>query len=628
MCLQLLSSFLILAAAVLSWNLFLLIEEGDHFLIPLTGWISIGTLESIFSLNLDKLTALMFVVVNTVSSVVHLYSIGYMKGDPHKSRFFCYLSLFTFAMLILVSANDFLQLFLGWEGVGVCSYLLIGFWFEKESANAASMKAFIVNRVGDFCFLIGIFSIYKIFGTFEFSKVFLALSSHSADTIFGFHSISFICMALFIGCMSKSAQLGLHTWLPDAMEGPTPVSALIHAATMVTAGVFLIVKLSYLFEFAPLVRDVVLWVGVFTAVFGAVVAFCQNDIKKIIAYSTCSQLGYMFAACGASAYGAAIFHLSTHAFFKALLFLCAGNVIHSVGGEQDIRKMGDLKGRLLSTCCMMLVGSLALCGVFPLAGFYSKDLIIFSLSTAEVPFILLILTACCTSLYSCKLVALVFFGKQNFDSKKFHSPSMVMVLTLLPLVILSVISGYYGTKLLLRQEFWSETGLVFRQIKEVHGIAHFTPVIFVFAGGFLVFISRKLLFDDKKISWITLLSSLIFFSFLCFLLSPYLALALMIIFGSLLLIDRRDIVLTYLEKILRNKLYFDEGYKVLLVKPLLRCSGILWKVFDVACIDFIPTLFVKFSSKLSSSVLGLQTGLIYHNALFLVLGILLLLWIV
>ncbi|KYH12223.1 NADH-quinone oxidoreductase subunit L [Neorickettsia sp. 179522] len=617
--LQLSSSFLIGLAAVFSWSLFFTLKDGEAFLLPLFEWISVMSLQTLFRVNIDKLTVLMFVVVNTVSFVVHCYSIGYMKKDPCKSRFFAYLSLFTFAMLALVSAGDLLQLFLGWEGVGVCSYLLIGFWFRKESANAASMKAFLVNRVGDFCFLIGIFSVYKIFGTLELKKIISEVGLHSGETILGFDSITFICSMLFIGCMSKSAQLGLHTWLPDAMEGPTPVSALIHAATMVTAGVFLLARLSPLFECAELVRHIIMWVGVSTAAFGAVVALCQDDIKRIIAYSTCSQLGYMFAACGASAYGLAIFHLSTHAFFKALLFLCAGNVIHSIGGEQDIHKMGALKNKVFSTYCMMFIGSLALCGIFPFAGFYSKDLIISSLSHAEVPFILLVLTAFCTSVYSCRLLMLVFFGEQKFSLKKFHAPSVSMILPLVPLVLLSLVSGYFGVKLLVNSSFWMQTGLIFQQVVEVHGLMHFLPLLFALAGFFFVFV-----LGGGRVSFSRIFVCL---SLLSFLLNFYLGVITCIFLIGFVLVNRNSVVPNFFKRILSCGFYFDEVYRMLFVGPLTRCSRFFWKVIDVECIDLVPTLLARISQKLSSGVLTLQAGFLYHTVLFFLLGMLFLFFV-
>ena len=357
----------------LIFSIILLIQaiSGESYVVNLGYWIKSESLSVSWAFKLDMLSAIMLFVVMLVSTLVHLYSIGYMDHDEHKSRFFSYLSLFTFAMLMLVTSNNFLQLFFGWEGVGLCSYLLIGFWFKKQSANAAAIKAFLVNRVGDLGLILGICVIYKLTGSLDFKIVFDSASSLvNSNFLFFNYSIPYIelaCFLLFIGAMGKSAQIGLYTWLADAMEGPTPVSALIHAATMVTAGVFLVARCSPLFEYAPVSLNFVIIVGAVTSIFAACIAITQNDIKKIIAYSTCSQLGYMFFACGVSAYSAGMFHLMTHAFFKALLFLGAGSIIHALSDEQDIRKMGGLAKALPYTCIAMWIGSLALAGLPPFA---------------------------------------------------------------------------------------------------------------------------------------------------------------------------------------------------------------------------------------------------------------------
>ena len=374
--------------------------------MPVLRWIQSGGIDVEWAFRIDTLTAVMFVVVNTVSCLVHLYSIGYMHHDPHRPRFFAYLSLFTFAMLMLVTSDNLLQMFFGWEGVGLASYLLIGFWFKKPSASAAAMKAFIVNRVGDFGFILGISGLFVLFGSINFETIFAAAGSYlpadgAASTeavinLFGMqldkaHALTAVCLLLFMGSMGKSAQFLLHTWLPDAMEGPTPVSALIHAATMVTAGVFLVARMSPVFELSPNALMFVTLIGAITAFFAATVGLVQNDIKRVIAYSTCSQLGYMFVALGVGAYGAAIFHLFTHAFFKALLFLCAGSVIHAVDGEQDMRHMGGLRKHIPITFWTMTVGNLALTGVgipgtmIGFAGFFSKDVIIESSFASHSP---------------------------------------------------------------------------------------------------------------------------------------------------------------------------------------------------------------------------------------------------
>src|SRR6478609_4735203 len=405
--------------------------QGHNYIIPILPWIHSAAFQVDWTVRIDSITAVMLVVVTGVSSLVHLYSIGYMHEDPHRPRFFSYLSLFTFAMLMLVTANNFLQLFFGWEGVGLASYLLIGFWYTKPSANAAAIKAFVVNRVGDFGFALGIFGIWYIFKTLDFDAVFAAAPAMAGKSMsFAGHSVDILttlCLLLFIGAMGKSAQLGLHTWLPDAMEGPTPVSALIHAATMVTAGVFLVCRCSPMFQLSPVALEFVTFIGASTAFFAATVGLFQNDIKRVIAYSTCSQLGYMFAAAGVSAYGAAMFHLFTHAFFKALLFLGAGSVIQAMHHEQDMRKMGGLARRIPITWAMMLIGNLALTGFglpylgIGLAGFYSKDAIINSTFAAHTgigsyAFTLLLVSAGMTSFYSWRQFLMTFHGPYRGDA--------------------------------------------------------------------------------------------------------------------------------------------------------------------------------------------------------------------
>src|SRR6195952_3211115 len=424
---ELVTTVLLFASAALSAVAFKAVAlEGHSTIQPILAWIHSGDFAVDWTVRVDTITAVMLVVVTGVSSLLHLYSIGYMHEDPHRPRFFSYLSLFTFAMLMLVTANNFLQLFFGWEGVGLASYLLIGFWYTKPSANAAAMKAFIVNRVGDFGFALGIFGIWAVFHTLDFDAVFAAAPHMVGKSfIFAGHSVDILttlCLLLFVGAMGKSAQLGLHTWLPDAMEGPTPVSALIHAATMVTAGVFLVCRCSPMFQLSPTALAFVTVIGATTAFFAASVGLFQNDIKRVIAYSTCSQLGYMFAAAGVMAYNAAMFHLFTHAFFKALLFLGAGSVIHAMHHEQDMRKMGGLWKAIPFTYTMMLIGNLALTGVgIPLlgvgfAGFYSKDAIINSTFAAHTgvgsyAFTLLLVAAGMTSFYSWRQFLLTFHGR-------------------------------------------------------------------------------------------------------------------------------------------------------------------------------------------------------------------------
>ncbi|HEY8591245.1 MAG TPA: NADH-quinone oxidoreductase subunit L [Sphingomicrobium sp.] len=427
------------AAAALSWPIFLSYVGGDAqaTVVPVLDWIRSGSLRVDWALRLDSLTAVMLVVVTSVSSLVHLYSWGYMEDDPSQSRFFSYLSLFTFAMLMLVTANNLVQMFFGWEGVGLASYLLIGFWYYKPSANAAALKAFVVNRVGDFGFSLGIFGTFLVFGTVSIPEILAAAPGMAGSTI-GFaglraDTMTVLCLLLFIGAMGKSAQLGLHTWLPDAMEGPTPVSALIHAATMVTAGVFMVCRLSPMFEQSETALTVVTWIGAATCIFAATVGCAQNDIKRVIAYSTCSQLGYMFFAAGVGAYGAAMFHLFTHAFFKALLFLGAGSVIHAMHREQDMRYYGALRKEIPITFWVMVIGTLAITGVgimalgaFPglgFAGFWSKDSILeaawASGSVAgTMAFWIGSFAALLTSFYSWRLIFLTFFGKARWAASE------------------------------------------------------------------------------------------------------------------------------------------------------------------------------------------------------------------
>ncbi len=420
----------LLIAAALSWPIFLsfVAGSGEAEVVPVLKFIESGALNVDWALRVDTLTAVMLVVVTTVSSLVHLYSWGYMDEDPSQPRFFAYLSLFTFAMLMLVTADSLVQMFFGWEGVGLASYLLIGFWYHKPSANAAAMKAFVVNRVGDFGFSLGIFGTFLVFGTVSIPAILAAAPSMAGSTI-GFagmtvDTMTLLCLLLFVGAMGKSAQLGLHTWLPDAMEGPTPVSALIHAATMVTAGVFMVCRLSPMFEVSPDALMVVTYVGAATAIFAATVAVVQTDIKRVVAYSTCSQLGYMFFAAGVGAYGAAMFHLFTHAFFKALLFLGAGSVIHAMHHEQDMRHYGALRKEIPLTFWAMVAGTLAITGVgiigvFGFAGFYSKDAILesaFASGTVHgnIAFWVGAFAALLTSFYSWRLIFLTFFGKARW----------------------------------------------------------------------------------------------------------------------------------------------------------------------------------------------------------------------
>jgi len=444
---NILSSLALLASCILSFKALFLIHINKIILHEvLFTWFRILGEKVNWAIYLDALSATMFVVVTVVSTIVHIYSYGYMKNDGNGARFMSYLSLFTFFMLLLVSADNFIQLFVGWEGVGLCSYLLIGFWYKKDSASNAAIKAFVVNRVGDFAFILGILAIIFFTGTLKFESVFSSLSLLSDSKIyllgFDFRLAEVVAFLLFIGCMGKSAQIGLHVWLPDAMEGPTPVSALIHAATMVTAGVFLVARSAPIFELAPYTTNIILYVGAITCLFAASIAIAQDDIKKIIAYSTCSQLGYMFMAAGALSFKASIFHLVTHAFFKAMLFLSAGIVIHAVH-EQDINKMGGLRKYMPVTYLFFIIGSLAIMGIYPFAGYYSKDLILESVyeSGNLYAFYMGIIAAFFTSIYSMKIIIKVFHGKP--PKKKVKEWESSMILPLLILAFASIVSGFY-----------------------------------------------------------------------------------------------------------------------------------------------------------------------------------------
>jgi len=534
----------------------------------------------------DSITASMLIVVTFVSMLVHIYSIGYMSHDPHIKRFMSYLSLFTFFMIILVTSSDFLQLFVGWEGVGVSSYLLIGFWFTKESANSAAMKAFITNRVGDFALIIGLCTIYHIFGTLNFNDVFSQIPKYS-ELEFKFlgisvNYISFICLMLFIGCMGKSAQLGLHVWLPDAMEGPTPVSALIHAATMVTAGVFLIVRCSIMFEYAPTIKTLIVIVGSLTALFAASVAILQTDIKKIIAYSTCSQLGYMFFVCGLSGYTSAMFHLITHAFFKALLFLSAGSVIHAVSGEQEITKMGGLFKKIPLTFVCFLIGSLAIAGIFPFAGFFSKDSILETAFSSDMPyskfaFYVGLFVAALTTLYSWRIITLVFHGSFRGSEKcksHIHESPLIMTIPLLFLSVMSVISGYILEHFfsIINHEslFWNGSIFVLRPFHHDHisPLIKYMPMgisVFIILISYWIFIKTNIPFKIAK-------------------------------------------SIPFVISVLKNKYYFDEIYKIVFV---LACNKIshLFARSDKIIVDNIFVGSLIFLSRIFSNFLKLaQNG--------------------
>ena len=594
------SSFLSISALLSLIIFYKVITQNYTNDIVIATWINSGSLNVNWSIQIDTLSSLMLVVVTLISAIVHIYSIGYMSHDPHKSRFMSYLSLFTFAMLTLVTADNFLQLFFGWEGVGVCSYLLIGFWYKKKTANAAAMKAFLVNRVGDFGLALGIFLIFYYFGTVNYKEVFnLIPTLENKNLLFlgiNFNSINLICILLFIGAMGKSAQIFLHTWLPDAMEGPTPVSALIHAATMVTAGVFLVVRCSPIYEFSPFALSIITVIGMTTAFFAASIALVQNDIKKIIAYSTCSQLGYMFFATGVGAYNVAMFHLFTHAFFKALLFLGSGSVIHSFHNEQDINLMGGVRKKLPYTYIYMLIGTLALTG-FPLfSGFYSKDAII-EFAYLEGSFLgyfaafIGITTAFMTSVYSWRLILKTFHG--NFNNKKInfakiHESPLVMLLPLLILALGAIFAGYLFKDLLIGLDsspnFWRSSIFYLNPLSTDH-----PPIWFLLLTPILVIISIPL-------SYILFVKNKNIINYL---------------------VDTNKPLYDFL----KNKWYFDEFYNYLFVNPLKKIGYFFWKRIDISIIDkFGPDGVSSVIKKFSNIAVKFQSGFIYQYAFIMLLG--------
>jgi NADH-quinone oxidoreductase subunit L len=600
-----LTSALLLVTMVLSWYAFFNVaSSGETHTVELFRWIESGAFGSGWVLYIDMLTAVMLVVVTTVSALVHVYSIGYMSHDPHPARFFAYLSLFTFAMLMLVTADNLLQLFFGWEGVGLASYLLIGFWYNRPSANAAAIKAFIVNRVGDFGFILGIVGTFAVFGTIELGTIFAAVPEQAGET-FEFLGMEVdvmttLAILLFIGAMGKSAQFLLHTWLPDAMEGPTPVSALIHAATMVTAGVFLVARMSPFFEAAPAAQSFVIAIGAITAFFAASIGLVQTDIKRVIAYSTCSQLGYMFVAMGVGAYGVGMFHLFTHAFFKALLFLGAGSVIHAMGDEQDMRNMGGLFSRLKITWAVMLIGTLSLTG-FPLtAGYFSKDAVIEAayasdFGVARVAFWLVLIAALFTAFYSWRLMFLTFHGRPRASREvmsQAHESPNVMLVPLYGLAAGSLFAGIVFANWFIgpdEGEFWGQSihrgpdNHILEALHHVPGWVVWSPAIMMAAGfaiAWLFYIRRPDLPD---------------------------ALA------------RQN---APLYKFLLNKWYFDELYDFLLVRPAMWLGRFLWLKGDGWLIDgFGPDGVSARVLDVTNRVVKLQTGYLYHYAFAMLIGV-------
>jgi NADH-quinone oxidoreductase subunit L len=631
------TAFLIIAA-VLSWVVLVDVGFGHQTAkVTLLRWVTSGDLDVSWGIRVDTLTAVMLVVVTTVSALVHVYSIGYMADDPGRSRFFAYLSLFTFAMLTLVTADNFLQLFFGWEGVGLASYLLIGFWYKKPEANAAAIKAFVVNRVGDFGFALGIFGVFFVFQSIAFDTVFAAAGDMAGKSFlflgYQVDILTTLCLLLFLGAMGKSAQFMLHTWLPDAMEGPTPVSALIHAATMVTAGVFMVARLSPLFEHAPYALGVVTFVGVVTAFFAATVGLVQNDIKRVIAYSTCSQLGFMFAACGLGAYAAGVFHLFTHAFFKALLFLGAGSVIHAMHHQQDMRYMGGLKAHIPTTWAMMLIGTLALTGVgIPgvagLAGFHSKDAIVeaaYAGHTAyNYAFWMLVIAAVMTSFYSWRLMFMTFHQSPRWDQDPAqahdtahgvdkshghgkgheddhghhgghdhepHESPMVMLVPLFVLAVGALIAGFSFKEYFIGHDykaFWGKAlfeGPSNHIMHDLHNVPAWVP-------------------------WAPTVAMLVGFgiAYLYYIVSPGLPAATARAF--------RPLYLFFL-----NKWYFDELYNWLFVKPAFAIGRFLWKSGDGAVIDGTIDGTAAAVGRGTDRVVRLQTGFVYHYAFAMLIGL-------
>ena len=596
---------LIISAGISVWLFQDVILDGNARTVSLMSWISSGDFIVDWAIRLDTLSVVMMCVITIVSACVHVYSVGYMSHDVSKARFMAYLSLFTFAMLMLVTADNLIQLFFGWEGVGLASYLLIGFWNQKHSANRAAMKAFIVNRVGDLGLALGVFVLFIVFGTVQFDGIF-GQSVQQAVTTFNFlgfeiHALTLACLLLFIGACGKSAQLGLHTWLPDAMEGPTPVSALIHAATMVTAGIFLIARFSPVFEYAPTALEVVTYVGAFTAIVAATIGMTQFDIKRVIAYSTMSQLGYMFFALGVSAYGAAMFHLMTHAFFKALLFLGAGSVIHAMSDEQDMRKMGGIWKKIPFTYAMMWIGSLALAGIPYFAGYYSKDMV---LETAwadqtfhgHMAYWLGITAAFITAFYSWRLLIMTFHGKPRADEKTMdhvHESPFVMTLPLFVLAIGALFSGWYFYDYFVGYEdrgaFW-QASLFVLPANDTVAAAHYVPMwvkkaplvaavsgiviatlIYGFGGGFARWIAR---------------------------------------------------VFKPIHVILFNKYYFDELYHYIFQRPAIALGKIFFVGGDQKVINGLGPDGFAFLSKTGGNLLSrIQTGFIYHYAFVMMIGL-------
>ncbi|WP_347267134.1 NADH-quinone oxidoreductase subunit L [Paracoccus sp. (in: a-proteobacteria)] len=660
---QYLTTGLLFLCCLISWYLFLSFD-GTPYRVPVLDWVVSGDFHTEWAIRMDRLTAIMLIVVNTVSALVHMYSLGYMAHDDnwthdeaYRARFFAYLSLFTFAMLMLVTADNILQMFFGWEGVGLASYLLIGFYYKKESANEAAMKAFIVNRVGDFGFLLGIFGLYWLTGSLKFDEIF-AQVPEIAQTSMTFlwrdwNAANILGFLLFVGAMGKSAQLLLHTWLPDAMEGPTPVSALIHAATMVTAGVFLVCRMSPLYEFAPDAKNIIVIIGASTAFFAATVGLVQNDIKRVIAYSTCSQLGYMFVAAGVGVYSVAMFHLLTHAFFKAMLFLGAGSVIHAMHHEQDMRNYGGLRKKIPLTFWAMMIGTLAITGVgIPLthigfAGYLSKDAVIESAwAGSNYAFWLLVIAACFTSFYSWRLMFMTFYGKPRGDHHAHdhaHESPHVMTIPLGALAIGAIFSGmvWYGP-------FFGDHDKVtsFFHIPGAHATAEPAPeagpataeapvaapaaehgasdaapaadhaAVAAPVGGAIFMHPGNTIMDDAHHApaWVKV--------------SPFIAMLLGLVVAFFFYIVNPTLPRRLaqqqpgLYQFLLNKWYFDEIYHIVFVRGAQCLGRLLWKGGDVGVIDgTINGVSMGLIPRLTRAAVRVQSGYLFHYAFAMVLGI-------
>jgi NADH-quinone oxidoreductase subunit L len=573
---------------------------GGHPLVqPIWTWMDVGGLEVSWALRYDTLSVVMVAMVTFISTLIHIYSVGYMSHDATPPRFFAYLSLFTFMMLMLVTADNLAQLFFGWEGVGLASYLLIGYWYDRESANRAAMKAFIVNRVGDVFFMLGLALTYYVFGSIEFATIFPAVEEHTSDLFLGVNAVELIAVLLFLGACGKSAQLGLHTWLPDAMEGPTPVSALIHAATMVTAGVFLICRMSPVFEYAPTAKMIVTIVGASTAFFAATIGCVQNDIKRVIAYSTCSQLGYMFFAAGVGAYQVAMFHLFTHAFFKALLFLSAGSVIHAMSDEQDMRKMGGIWTKIPVTYAVMWIGNLALAGMPFFAGYYSKDAILEAAFASHsgvgvYAFVMGMVAAFLTAFYSWRLLIMTFHGAPRADHhtmEHVHESPLVMLVPLLLLAVGAVVTGYIFAPLFIGEhahDFWQ--GSIFNGehnhiLHAMHEVPEWVPLAPTVMG----------------VTGIAL-------AYLLYMVAPGIPAQIAARFRGVYLF-------------LLNKWYFDELYDAIFVQPARRLADIFWKTGDAKIIDGMPNGAADLAVQVSRGAVRIQTGRVANYAFAMIIGL-------